>query len=207
MTVTGLQMSCISNTKNRENSENRENTTGKEAASFSDVIREYEEKNRVTAEDLKESDDWRNASDEAWNRLLKNIDNYIDACRETSREMVKRQQEAARKASLQASAGMKSIAASQASLAVAACGFYGGTTAATQETASPADGSGADDETDWTRRLGTDDQTVMRTARLAQEFEESVMSRIEEIYHENIGKAGGVITRKKDDAGSDGKGL
>ncbi|MCR5767238.1 MAG: hypothetical protein K6G45_01960 [Lachnospiraceae bacterium] len=175
MTVTGLQMNCISTTKNRENS------AAKETVSFSDVIREFEEKNRVTAEELKESDDWRNASDEAWNRLLKNIDNYIDACRETSREMVKRQQEAARKASLQASAGMKSIAASQASLAVAACGFFGGQTTETQETASQADGSAADDESDWTSRLGTDDQTVMRTARLAQEFEESVMSRILEL--------------------------
>ena len=177
--VTGLDFYSASNTKKREDS------TSKEAVSFSDVIREYEEKNRVTAEELKESDDWRNASDEAWDKLLSSVDSFIDSCKEMSKEMVKQQQKAARKASLEASAGMKSIAASRAALAVAACGFFGGTASETEESVSSADGSESDNETDWTRRLGTYDRTVLRKAQLAQELEASAMSRFEDINTEN----------------------
>ena len=178
MSITVLRSEdyCTSNVQTRETG------TAKESVCFSDVIREYEEKNRITPEKLKESDDWRNTSDKAWNRMLESIDKYIDSCRETSIKMAKLQQKAARRASLEASAGMKSIAASQASLAVAACGFFVGTTSETKESSMTADGSETDDETDWTRRLETDDQTVLRTAQMAQEAEASIMSRFEETF-------------------------
>ena len=99
--------------------------SGNEALDFSDVLRNYEEKNKITAESLKDSDDWRNVPDDAWDKLLERVDNYIDSCKEMNREMVKRQQEAAQKAASEAPVGMKSIAASQAALAIASCGFFG----------------------------------------------------------------------------------
>ena len=175
ITVISSEMYRTSNVKTRENG------NGKGSVSFSEAIREYEEKNRITAGELKESEDWRNTSDEAWDKMLESIDNYIDSCRENYREMAKLQQKAARQASLEASAGMKSIAASQASLAVAACGFFGGTTSETKENSTLADDSGIDNETNWTRRLATDDQTVLRTAQMAQNLEQSIMGKFEEI--------------------------
>lgn len=120
-------------------------TSGKEGINFSDVIREYEEANKVTAEELKDSDDWRNASDEAWDKLLEGIDDYIDACREMSREKAELQRKAAHKAAMETSAGMRSIAASRAALAVAACGFYGGVpTDSEDECISDGEASGYD---------------------------------------------------------------
>jgi len=145
---------------------------GNEALNFSDVLKSYEEKNKITADSLKDTDDWRNVSDDAWDKLLERIDDYIDSCKEMNREMVKRQQEAVQKASSEAPVGMKSIAASQAALAVASCGFFGGIPSGTEE---------SDSETDWTQRLSTDDQVVLRNAKIAQDAEMSVINSIEEI--------------------------
>ena len=165
----------------------REENSSKEGICFSDVIRKYEEANKLTAEDLKNSEDWRNAPDKAWDKLLEGIDNYIDSCREISKEKADLQRKAAQKASLEASAGMKSIAASQAVLAVASCGFYGGIPSDSRESSiSDEYVSGDDSETNWTRRIKTDDQTILRTAKAAQEMEMSAMARMEEIKNDGL---------------------
>ena len=165
----------------------REENGSKEGICFSDVIRKYEEANKLTAEELKDSEDWRSASDEAWNKLLEGIDNYIDSCREISKEKADLQRKAAQRASMEASAGMKSIAASQAALAVASCGFYGGIPSDSGENCvSDEDASGDDNETNWTRRLKTDDQTILRTAKAAQEMEMSAIARMEEIKNDGL---------------------
>ena len=168
---------------------------GNEALNFSDVLKSYEEKNKITADSLKDTDDWRNVSDDAWDKLLERIDDYIDSCKEMNREMVKRQQEAAQKASSEAPVGMKSIAASQAALAVASCGFFGGIPSGTEE---------SDSETDWTQGLSTDDQVVLRSAKIAQTAETSLINSIEKL---KTGKQSGfefietadVIIRKEDE--------
>ena len=99
-----------------------------------------------------------------------------------SREKTDLQRKTAHKAATEASAGMRSIAASRAVLAVAACGFYGGIpTDSEDECISDGDASEEDNETNWTRRLKTDDQTVLRTAKAAQEMEMSAKARMEEI--------------------------
>ena len=165
----------------------REEYGSKESICFSDVIREYEEANKLTAEELKESEDWRSSSDEAWDKLLEGIDNYIDSCRETSKEKTDLQRKAAQKASLEASAGMKSIAASQAVLAVASSGFYGGIPSDPGESSiSDGDISENDNETNWTRRLKTNDQMILRTAKAAQEMEMSAIARMEEIRNDGL---------------------
>ena len=168
---------------------------GNEALNFSDVLKSYEEKNKITADSLKDTDDWRNVSDDAWDKLLERIDDYIDSCKEMNREMVKRQQEAVQKASSEAPVGMKSIAASQAALAVASCGFFGGIPSGTEE---------SDSETDWTQGLSTDDQVVLRSAKIAQAVETSLINSIEKL---KTGKPSGfefietadVIIRKEDE--------
>ena len=168
---------------------------GNEALNFSDVLKSYEEKNKITADSLKDTDDWRNVSDDAWDKLLERIDDYIDSCKEMNREMVKRQQEAVQKASSEAPVGMKSIAASQAALAVASCGFFGGIPSGTEE---------SDSETDWTQRLSTDNQVVLRSAKIAQDAETSLINSIEKL---KTGKPSGfefietadVIIRKEDE--------
>ena len=158
-----------------------------EGICFPDVIRKYEEANKLTAEELKDSEDWRSTSDEAWDKLLEGIDNYIDSCREMSKEKADLQRKAAQKASLEASAGMKSIAASQAVLAAASCGFYGGIPSDSRESGiSDEYVSGDDSETNWTRRIKTDDQTILRNAKAAREMEMSAMARMEEIKNDGL---------------------
>ncbi len=165
----------------------REENDSKEGICFSDVIKEYEEANKLTAKELKDSEDWRSASDEAWDKLLEGIDNYIDSCREISKEKVDLQRKAAQRASLEASAGMKSIAASQAVLSVASCGFYSGIPSDSGESSiSDEDASGDGNETNWTRRLKTDDQTILRTAKAAQEMEMSAIAHMEEIRNDGL---------------------
>ena len=46
--------------------------------------------------------------------------------------------------------------------------------------------SGDDCETNWTRRIKTDDQTILRTAKAAQEIEMSAMARMEEIRNDGL---------------------
>ena len=177
MAVTGIRCNTYYN-----NIAATERKYNKEALNFSEVLKSYEEKNKLTADNLKETDDWRTVSDEAWDKLLESIDNYIDFRKEMNREMVERQLEAAQKAARQADAGMKTIAASQAALAVASCGFYNGNLSSDVGEHSMADDTSKDnDESDWTHMISTDDQVLLRKARMAQDTEMSAKSRIEEI--------------------------
>ena len=98
-----------------------------------DLLALFEENNKMTSQDLKDSDDWRTMSDEAWDKMLEGIDKFIEAFRERLREMIRQQQEAALKAAAEAPSELKSVAASQAALDVAANGFFGGTTSETEE--------------------------------------------------------------------------
>ena len=42
---------------------------------------------KITAEELKETDDWRNMSKDQWDKLLEGVDDFIDAQIERLREM------------------------------------------------------------------------------------------------------------------------
>ena len=67
-------------------------------------------------------------SDKEWERMVKHVDEYLDAAREELKEMKEKQEEAAQKMAAEAPADMKSIMAAQAALQVAANGFMGNAT-------------------------------------------------------------------------------
>ncbi len=143
--------------------------------SAADLLALFEENNKMTSQDLKDSDDWRTMSDDEWDKMLEGIDKFIEAFRERLREMIRKQQEAALKAASEAPAELRSVVASQAALDVAANGFFGGTASETEEDveAEPIIGedSGVDHENNWTKKLKTDDQSILRTAKSAQKME------------------------------------
>lgn len=147
-----------------------ENPRTGQTLSASDLIKMLEESHELTSQELKEDKDWREMSDDEWDNLLEGIDKYIDAFKERIRQLKEMQDEAAKKAAMEASADMKTTAASSAALDVAAGGSLEG--GETEENS---------DESNWTKNLDTDDQTVLHTAQAAQEMENKAMSKYEEI--------------------------
>ncbi len=164
-----------------------ENPKSGETLSAADLLKMFEEQNKLTAEELKEGDDWRNMSDDDWDKLLSGVDNYIDAYKEEIREKVKKQMEAARKAAMEADPEMRSTAAQEAALSVAASGFDGGDDSEGEEMSETmGEDPGIDHEKNWTKKLKTDDQTVLRTAKAAQDMESMALNRMEEIASNGI---------------------
>ncbi|MCQ2538060.1 MAG: hypothetical protein MJ124_06655 [Lachnospiraceae bacterium] len=69
------------------------------------------------------TDDWREMPDDAWEKMLKDFDEYFDTVRENLDKRSELQREAAAKAAALAPADKKSIAAAVAALKVAATGI------------------------------------------------------------------------------------
>lgn len=153
----------------------------------SDLIKLLEDSHKLTAQELKEEKDWRELTDEEWDKMLEGIDKYIDAFKERLRQMKEMQEEAAQKAALEADSDMRTTAASSAALSAAASGL-GGTTE-TEAEASLDDAvpsiDGEKHEKNWTKNLDTDDQTVLRTAKKAQETEAMAQRKTEEIVNDS----------------------
>ena len=153
----------------------------------SDLIKLLEDSHKLTAQELKEEKDWREMTDEEWDKMLEGIDKYIDAFKERLRQMKEMQEEAAQKAALEADSDMRTTAASSAALSAAASGL-GGTTE-TEAEASSDDAvpsiDGEKHEKNWTKNLDTDDQTVLHTAKKAQEMEAMAQRKIEEIVNDS----------------------
>lgn len=140
-------------------------------ALFGEAVQKFNDEKVLTAQELREKKDWRDMSDAEWGRLLKNVDEYIADYREYLERMKEMQDEAAQKASAQADAGTKAIAAQSAALIVAANGGF----VDSEEEAE----AGCDN--DWTRNLKTDDQEILRTAKKAQEVEETALLKLQEM--------------------------
>lgn len=153
----------------------------------SDLIKLLEDSHKLTTQELKEEKDWRELTDEEWDKMLEGIDKYIDAFKERLRQMKEMQEEAAQKAALEADSDMRTTAASSAALSAAASGL-GGTTE-TEAEASLDDAvpsiDGEKHEKNWTKNLDTDDQTVLRTAKKAQETEAMAQRKTEEIVNDS----------------------
>lgn len=150
-----------------------------------ELVKLFEDSHKLTAQDLKEEKDWREMTDEEWDKMLEGIDKYIDAFKERLRQMQEMQEEAAQKAALEADSDMRTAAASSAALNVAASGL-GGATEIEAENSSDDDLPSIDGEKhekNWTKNLDTDNQTVLRTAKKAQEMEAMAQGRIEEIVN------------------------
>ena len=150
---------------------------------FNEAVEKFRDDNRLTAQELKEEKDWREMTDEEWEQLLEGVDEYIDAFKERLRQLKEIQDEAAQKAALEADSDMRATAASAAALSAAANGLSGTSEAdaesRTEEGTLTEDG--VKHEKNWTKNLKTDDQTVLRTAKEAQEMENKALSRFEEV--------------------------
>ena len=155
------------------------NSTSK-TVDLSDAIKMFEDANKISAQELKEEKDWRDMSAEEWDKMLEGVDNYIDAFKERLREMKEMQDEAAQKAAMEADPEMRTIAASSAALAVAT-GFDAGASSETEESGEVSAKDGVDHEKNWTKKLKTDDQTVLMTAKEAQKMESNALSKYQEI--------------------------
>ena len=118
---------------------------------LTEAIKNFEELHKLSAKELKDEKDWRDMSGEEWDKMLEGVDNYIDAYKERLKQMKEIQDEAAQKAALEADPEMRTIAASSAALAVAACGFDSGSTVETGETESSSTEEGVDHEKNWTK--------------------------------------------------------
>lgn len=144
---------------------------------FSEAVQKFRDDNQLSAQELKEEKDWREMTDEEWDKMLEGVDEYIDAFKERLRQLKEIQDEAAQKAALEADSGMRATAASAAALSAAANGF-GGISEADAESQTE---DSVKHEKNWTKNLKTDDQTVLRTAKEAQEMENKALSRFEEV--------------------------
>lgn len=159
--------------------------TNKVIMSASDLIKMLEESHKITSKDLKEEKDWRDMSDEEWDKMLEGIDKYIEAFKERLKQMKEMQEEAAQKAALEADAGNGANAASSAALA-AASGFGGESTDSDEgeENIMPSE-DGEKREKNWTKKMDTDDQTILMTAKEAQKMEKMAQRRIEELANDS----------------------
>lgn len=150
---------------------------------FSEAVQKFRDDNQLTAQELKEEKDWREMTDEEWDKMIEGVDEYIDAFKERLRQLKEIQDEAAQKAALEADSDMRATAASAAALSAAANGLSG--TSETDAESQIEEGipteDGAKHEKNWTKNLKTDDQTVLRTAKEAQEMENKALSRFEEV--------------------------
>lgn len=152
-----------------------------EKLSAADLLKMFKESHKLSARGLKESEDWRDMSDDEWDKMLEGVDKYIDAFKERLKQMREMQEEAARKAALEAPSDRKTVAASTAALNVAANGFDGGSGAEGEEEDGLSTADGADHEKNWTKKLKTDDQTILRSAKAAQDMEKMAMSKFQEV--------------------------
>ena len=106
-------------TKSKKDSSDAET----EKPDISEVMKKYQEAHEITAQKLREDTDWRDMTDEEWDKMLEGIDKYIDAFKERLRQMKEMQEEAAQKAALEADSDMRTTAASSAALSAAASGL------------------------------------------------------------------------------------
>ena len=90
---------------------------------FREAVQKFHDDNQLTAQELKEEKDWREMTDEEWDKMLEGVDEYIDAFKERLRLLKEMQDEAAQKAVLEADSDMRATAASEAVLSAAANGL------------------------------------------------------------------------------------
>lgn len=130
------------------------------------------EKHKLTKENIKNEDDWRKMSDEQWNKLIENIDKHIDDYKKELENMVKFQEEAAEKAAAKAPAHKKALAASKAALSARVNGVAGETP---DSDVTPLE------KLSWTYNLETDDQVILATAKMANEFASTIYYKAQDL--------------------------
>lgn len=124
------------------------------------------EKHKLTSDKIKKEDDWREMDDEQWDKLIEFIDKYIDYFKEELERIEEIREEAAMKAAADAPADMRAAAASKAVLDAMANGIADG--------ASDSDISYWE-KISWTYNMQTDDQIILATAKMANEFAPDIL--------------------------------
>ncbi len=157
------------------------NKTQSTEAELTEAINKFEDLYKLSAKELKKDKDWRDMSGEEWDKMLEGVDKYIDAFKERLKQMKEIQDEAAQKAAMEADPSMRTIAASSAALAAAASGFESASSVETSDTESASTEEGVDHEKNWTKKLKTDDQTILMTAKEAQKMESHALSKLQEV--------------------------
>lgn len=127
---------------------------------------------KLTVENIKKKDDWREMDDEQWDKLLEHIDKYIDEYKEELKEKKKLQEEAAMKAAAKAPADKKVMAASRAALDALVHGFTGGADVMDEESL---------EKLSWTYSLETENQVILAKAKMANEFASDMLSKSQEL--------------------------
>lgn len=142
------------------------------AEGFRAAKESFEKAHELTSENIKKEDDWRKMTDKDWEKVVDHVDKYIDAQKEELERLKELQEEAAMKMAAEAPADMRSIAASKASLDVAATGIS-------------TEGFVSDESTlekeSWTYEMATDDQTILATAKMANEYADDMITKSQEI--------------------------
>ena len=164
-------------TKSKKDSSDAET----EKPDISEVMKKYQEAHEITAQKLREDADWRDMTDEEWDKMLEGMDQYIDAFKERLKLQEELQEEAAKKAAAEADSAMKTTAASAAALNVAAGGSGDVVAGSGDERNEVSTGEEVKHEKNWTKLLQTDDQTILRVAKRAQEMESMAMSKYQEV--------------------------
>ena len=182
MGITGLETYGSQNTSYDFAAGNRTDNSKDKSADIAEFIKKFKEAHEIAAQELKEDKDWRNMSDDEWDKMLEGVDKYIDAYRERLKELKEMQDEAAQKAAAEAAPEMRTIAAAAAALRVAASGLGGGSSSGSEsdEEEFPIDEENPYDK-NWTKNLETDDQVILRRAKQAQEMEQMAMSKYQEV--------------------------
>ena len=54
---------------------------------FSEAVQKFRDDNQLSAQELKEEKDWREMTDEEWDKMLEGVDEYIDAFKERLRQL------------------------------------------------------------------------------------------------------------------------
>lgn len=131
------------------------------------------EEHKLTKETIKKEDDWREMTDDSWDKLLENMDNYIDYCREEQEKRKELQIEAAKKAAAYAPANRKTEAVAKAVL-------YAGANGITEVVVPDRDESTLE-KSSWTYNLETENQLILAKAKMANEFAPSIYARAQEL--------------------------
>ncbi len=130
------------------------------------------EEHTLTPENIEKEDDWRKMDASEWDKLIKQIDNYIEAFKDEQEKLEELQKKAAMEGAMNADASMKATAASSAALSAAANGMIG-------------DVSDSEDSflerSSWTYEMETDDQAILAKAKKANEFAADMKAKVEEM--------------------------
>ncbi|MCQ2495505.1 MAG: hypothetical protein MJ131_02820 [Lachnospiraceae bacterium] len=159
----------------------------------------YEEAHKLTPDNIKVEDAWREMSDKEWDKLVEHVDKYLDTAKENLEKLKEMQEEAARKMAAEAPAGMKALFAAQGALKAAANGIMG-------------DVSGIDadelEKASWTYEMETDDQVILAQAKMANEKAADMLTKSQELAlkgdtSEGISDVGNIkeTAKEKEDEG------